>query len=72
MNMIKCGDYKLNKYASIHDDCKAYYRSHSIHLYTIEVSSLGVEEGGACCHNFHFSRCRIGYDWAIKTNKTGL
>jgi len=31
-----------------------------------------VGEGEACCHNFQFIRCRTGYDWAIKTNKTGL
>jgi len=29
-NMIKSRDYKLNKYASIHDDCKADYWSHLI------------------------------------------
>jgi len=45
--MIKSRDYKLNKYASIHVDCKADYRSHSIHLYIIEVSSLGVVSDNA-------------------------
>jgi len=29
-NMIKSRDYKLRKYAAIHDDCKDDYRSHSI------------------------------------------
>jgi len=44
MNIIKFRDYKLNKYASIRDDCKADYRSHiqCICLYTVEVSSLCV------------------------------
>jgi len=31
-----------------------------------------VGEGGACCHNFHLSRSKTGYDWAIKKSKTVL
>jgi len=46
-NMIKSRDYKLSKYSAIHDDCKADYRSHSIHLYTIELWSLGVVSDNA-------------------------
>jgi len=41
-NMNKSRDYILNKYVAIRDNCTAVYRSHSVHLYTIKVSSLGV------------------------------
>jgi len=41
-NMIKSRDYKLGNYLAIGKDCTVGYRSHSVHLFTMEVSSLGL------------------------------